>query len=230
MRSLPAAWAMMTGDPIGVLVPSGVWASLTVIAGVVARQAWQHLTIGQWAALIVALFVARVLLGIPLRSLVIAAGARSSEIADVSGWVRSVALAPVGLLRAGVELCLIAPCLGLPLLLVPAATLRDTPSSAALLLAMGLMLAVTASVLVRAVFAYAAIEAVVGRQSPHRALWVGIPAALRDLPLLVSYTCLGDLAIALGAIPCGAGTLPGYPLADLIILARWSRRSGQMES
>ena len=211
-------------------MPSAVWASLTVIAGVVARQAWQHLTIGQWAALIAVLFVVRVLLGIPLRSLVIAAGARAGEIADVSGWVRSFTLAPIGCLRAGVELCLIAPCLGLPLLLVPTTTLRDTPSSAALLLAIGLVLAVTASILVRAVFAYAAIEAVVGRRSPHRALWIGVPAALRDLPLLVSYTCLGDLAIAIGAIPCGAGTLPGYPLADLVILARWSRRSGQTES
>ncbi|MEQ1504702.1 MAG: hypothetical protein ABMB14_20850, partial [Myxococcota bacterium] len=37
----------------------------------------------------------------------------------------------------------------------------------------------------------------------------------------IALVLAGDLATAIGGLPCGAGALPGYPITDLAALRRW---------
>jgi len=78
------------------------------------------------------------------------------------------------------------------------------------------------TVAARTAFAYSIIEATAGKKGPYNALKVGLRRAGRDWFNVLCIELIAELVFGIGALLCGAGALPGLPLADLALLHRWT--------
>ena len=222
LANLAAAWRQLTGDPVGVLVPAG-GALLLQLVGMRLCQA----LVGEmsWGSLLLAVagieLVRRIAVA-PLRALILRAGARVLERTAATGWVRgALSLAVielvVGLVVGLVGAVIIGPSLFVAALLVA----RGAPTAAVIVAAAGALLALLLTLLLRALFAYAVPEAVIGGKGPIDALSSGFELGQNDFVALVGLLFAGDVILAVGTLPCAVGALPAYPIADLAVLSRW---------
>jgi hypothetical protein len=236
-QSLGGGWGVLKRDPIGILLPAS-GALLVHVAGVMAvRAAWYEppavgaagYALSDWgalAALAAGVQLARILLGSAFRAPMIAAGARALD-RPASGLRGALPLVAVDLVVGGLEL-LAAAIVGVPLGgLAFLALTRGLALLAALAAAAGLVGAATIALVVRASFAYAAAEAVIDRHPPWKALGNAWTRARGDRVQLMVLLVTGDALLGVGGALCGAGALPGYPIADLAVLHRWTRREAE---
>lgn len=219
--SLRGGWGLMVRDPVGVLLPA---AGLLLLQGaiVLVAQAWWGV-LGIWTlvAALAGLATLRAIVAAPLRATFLAAGARQLA-HPFPIWRRSPTLAVVWVVAGGVELAVVGGALSTAL--VPAWWLlsRGTYWGAALLLITTAPAILLLGVAARTAFAYVAIEATAGQLALGPAFSVGMRKAGRDwFPMLCILTT-GELAVAVGGLLCGAGALPGLPLAELALLHRWA--------
>lgn len=218
--SLARALATLRDDPIGILLPAAGLLLLQVLAVMVVRGALDA-GIGALAVAVVAVVAARVLLGAPLRSRMIAQAARARGIA-VGPWGRPAALLGVHLLTAAL---VAPPALGVAAAAVLAAAFvagQGWFTTGAFVLAFGLLVATVLALAVRGVFGLAPPLAVVGGRSAVAAMSGSFRHARAEGLRLFVLLAIGDLLVAVGALLCGAGALPGYPVADLAVLDRWA--------
>lgn len=207
-------------DPIGVLLPTAGVLLLQLGVAVAIRNAWGASDPRALVLTVLGVFTAFPVLTSPLRAGVIAAGARALGRPARGLWTAPalVVVEAVVLGLAAVAGVLVAA----PFVAIAMASLsRGVPIAAALATGAGALTAATAVLLVRASFAYAAAEAVIGRKGPLRALAAGWRASGPDRLALVGILLVGDLTLALGGALCGAGALPGYPVGDLMVVHRW---------
>ena len=223
--SVRGAWRTLKRDPVHIGLPAAGLLLVDVFAAVGLREfvgtvAWNTSALGvvQLFGLFSALEFSAFLVGVPLRSLMIASGARALG-RDVWGLTRAWSLffvtLAIGLIRT-----LITGVLGIPLTLALLFVAGHgwyglaTLGFAALVLLIGAL-----RFAVRALFGYAPILAVVDARGPLEALQLG--TARQDLPGVALAMFIGDTATVVGSLCCGAGALPGYPIADLAILHRF---------
>jgi len=223
--SVRGAWRTLKHDPITIGMPAAGLLLIDVFAAIGAREfissvQWTVSTAGvvQLFGLLAALELTAFLIGVPLRSLMIASGARALG-RDVWGLTRAWSLFFVALVIGGIRLA-ITVVLGAPLTLLLLFVAGHgwyglaTLGFAALILLIGFL-----RFMVRAVFGYAPILAVAGGKGPLTALQEG--TAGEDIIGVALAMFIGDCATITGSLCCGAGALPGYPIADLAILHRF---------
>ncbi len=230
VRNLAEAWRTITDDPLGILLPAA--ASLGVEVGTLwmLRLGWWRYDDWPFAAFVAVLVVARMSLIAPFRALLIDAGAAAQGIPS-RGWRRAPALAGVQIVvtvtaTSGAAIVLL-PALGL----AAVAATYGWFSLAAVTAALGVVGATLAVFGVRVLFATAPIEAVVAGRSGLQSLRHSARRSLaidRVGPAVVLI--VGDLAVTIGGMACGAGALPGYPMSDLALLHRWRGRPHHTEA
>lgn len=184
---------------------------------------------GSWILLVgiaLLLQLARLTLGVPLRAAVLAAGARVLA-HPTKGWRAVPSLWVVHLTIAAMQ------TLGAALFVLPGLAaasylaLRGWLVLGPVILTAAVLLGAVVSLLIGSVFAYAPMESVVGRRGPLASLLESLRTTRGERIQLAALLLCGELATGLGALLCGAGALPGYPMADLAVLHRWS--SGRPE-
>lgn len=226
-QSIGGGWRTLGRDPVGILLPAAGVLLLHVGAALIARAAWGDVDLGSFALALLAVHAARVLLTSPLRAPLIAAGARALD-RPATGSTRALQLLVVDLVTGALQLAVAA------LIAVPVGALsfllleRGLHLFGAIGVGIALVGAAAASLLVRAALAYAPAEVVVARRGPLSALAEGWRGGRGDRVQLAIVLLFGDLAVAGGGALCGAGALPGYPLADLAILHRWTKRTKEV--
>jgi hypothetical protein len=223
--SVRGAWRTLKRDPVVIGLPAAGLLLMEIATALGIREilkatAWTDgpdaVTMG--LASIAAVALVGALSKVPLRALMIAAGARAMGIA-ASGLRRAASLLLVELVIGALRIALTLG-LGLPALLISLFIAGHgwyglaTAGFAVALLGIGLL-----RFLVRALFGYAPILAVAYQKGPIDALKQGMPGP--DLVGVGLTLFIADSATVLGGLCCGAGALPGYPLADLALLHRW---------
>lgn len=207
----------MTRDPVAVLLPAMGALLVDVGCGVVLRAHWADPRL-PW--LVVALLAARPWLQAPFRAAMLRGGLGGAELRGGS----AVRLAVIDAVRAALATVVTAAA-ALPFALGAAwLSARGLYLFAAIAVGVGVVIAVGLGTLARAALAYAPALIVSGRRGLWTALTRGRPCDLPDLLTVTGLLLAGDLAVGLGGALCGAGALPGYPLADLALLARWQRQ------
>lgn len=225
-QSLAGGWGALKRDPIGILLPASGVLLLQASAAMVVRGLWDHTD----AATVVGAFAVaqgvRLVLSSGLRAPMIAAGARALD-RPVSGLRRAPALLVVEAVIALATLC------GAALFMVPTGLASFLILSRGLELFGAIGIAITVvggavvALLVRASLAYAPAEAVVAGRGAFGAIGEGWRQGRGDRIQLAMLLLAGDAMIATGGVLCGAGALPGYPMADLAVLHRWARRTSE---
>lgn len=223
-RDAIGAWDIIGRDPIGVLAPAA--AALAVEATLafgIRAYATSWLTVVE---LVAAAVVVRWIVQAPFRTAMIAAAARAHGLAAEATVGRVLALLGVDAIR-GIASVAAAAMIGVPLgaAAVGLAT-RDLFLFAALIGALGAVLAALVGLMVRASFAFASPEAVVGSSGPFGAIRRGWSASGGNRLQIAALLLAGDVAVGFGGALCGAGALPGYPIGDVAVLHRWARRRG----
>lgn len=220
IASVRGGWTLIQRDPVGVLLPAAGSLLLQglVLAGV--QSGWGAL--GPWnlVGLFALLAAGRVILASPLRTWVLAAGARELD-RPFPPLRQTPSLLMVWLISAGVEGLLVGGLLGGAVLPAWWLLARGTYWGAVLLMATTGPAVLVVGAAARTAFAYAVIEATAGRCGPWRALSQGWRRTGRDWLAVMGILLSGELVFALGGLICGAGALPGLPLADLALLHRW---------
>lgn len=220
-RCLWGAWRTVQHDPIGVLFPASGLLLLQVLGALLARAVWDGVGPREAVATFFVAAAVQSVIGAPLRSRMIAAGARAHGL-RVRPWGRPAALLGVQLVTGPAHLGA-GLAVALPLLGVAAGFASEGwLSTSSVVAAAGVCGGTLASLAVRGLLAWAPIEAVVGGASGLGALWRSVVRGGRERPVAFSVVLLGDLLVAFGGLICGAGALPGYPIADLALLHRWS--------
>ena len=223
-QSIGGGWRTLGRDPIGILLPTAGVLLLHVAAAMVARAAWGEVDVASFVAALLVVHGVRILLTSPLRAPMIAAAARALD-RPATGATRALQLLVVdlitGLLQILVAALIAVPVGGLSVLVLE----RGLHLFGAIGIGVALVGGAAASLLVRAALAYAPAEVVVARKGPFSALAEGWRVGKGDRLQLAIVLLFGDVALALGGAMCVAGALPGYPLADLAVLHRWTRRA-----
>jgi hypothetical protein len=223
VRSLGGSWRLITGDPVGVLLPA--MALLLVQGLALGLVQWLYGSLGlTWLVLAaIGVAAARIAVSAPFRALSLAAGARLIE-RPFSPLARAPGLAVVWLLAATVEGGIVGTLLAGTL--GPAWWLlaRGTYWGALLLVGTTVPVIALLGIAARTAFGYAFIEVTAGGLSPARALSEGLRRVSRDWMAVLVIMVTGELFFALGSLLCGAGALPGTPYADLALLHRWAHR------
>lgn len=226
LASLGGAWDLLRTDPVGLLLPTGGRLLVDVVAAMVLREAMVHGAVPV-AGAVLGGWLARTVIGAPLRSRMLAVAARARGVRAPS-WGRPFAV-------LGAELIVGPASLGvggvIGVIGVAAAALvlsEGWIATASVVLGVGTVTAVTVSLLVRACFATAGLEAAVAGASGLGSLRDAIVAGPRTIATSFALLATGGLLTGFGALACGALVLPGYPIADLAIADRWlaERRSG----
>ena len=223
--SVRGAWRTLKRDPVIIGLPAAGLLLLDLAAALGIREilqatAWTDgaAAISMGLALMGTMALGSSVVGVPLRALLIAAGARALGL-SASGLRRAGSLLFVELAIGTLRVALTV-ALGLPALLITVFIAGHgwyglaTAGLAIALLGIGLL-----RFLVRALFGYAPILAVAYQKGPIDALKQGMPGP--DLVGVILTLFIADSATVLGGLCCGAGALPGYPLADLALLHRW---------
>lgn len=220
---LQAGVASVRDDPVGVLLPSAGGLLTDVLAAIAVRSA---LGTGRWdvaVAGVIAAIAVRTVGQAVFRSRLLAVGARAAGI-DVPPLGRPVAMLGVALLTGAPVALIGAAVLGPGIAVSAGIAAHGWYTTGALALAATFVAFTVATVAVRALFAYAPAEVVVGGASAARAMVKSAARAARSLPAVALIVAGGDLAVGIGALVCGACALPGYPVTDLAMLHRWRRR------
>ncbi len=225
MRTMAAnlgrAWRVERDDPAGVLLPAAGLLMLQVLAAMAAQRGWG---VGGWQGVVVVLAAAtavRVVVGAPLRAWMLVAAARSMGIAARARWM---ALLGVQLLVGPLQVLLAGACLAAGGVIAGIVAGHGWYTTAGLLGFLGLVAATLVTLVVRTLFAYAPVEVVAAGRSGTGALWASLQRTPADALAILLLLGIGDLLTALGALACGAGALPGYPISDLALLDRWKDR------
>ena len=224
VASLAAAWGTLRDDPVRILLPASGILLLQALGAMAARDAWDAgpATLAGTIALVL---VIRALIGVPLRSRMLAVAARAHGHA-VPAWGRPAALLGVEILTTPLELTL-AALLGVPLVLAGAAIAsQGWYTIGAFTMAFGVLCATLASLVVRALFGLAPVDVVVGGRPAIAAMVDAARAAPSEGLRLLVLIGLGDVLVGVGAMLCGAGALPAWPISDLAVLHRWRARAG----
>jgi hypothetical protein len=221
MQDLLGAWRMVRSHPFGVLLPAAVDLALGVLLFVHVGDAVRARGIAVGIATWVAARLLLSLLVVPLRGMRIVAGATAvgHPVAGVRAGPLLVVGAVAGLVRVVVLLVVAVPAIAAGLALADSGWIGTALGLAAL----GVIAAQVAALAAESILAGAPIEVVVGGKSSLRALRQSIvqaPAAALPRFLLLAA---GRSAALTGALVCGAGALPGYPLDDLAVLHHWLR-------
>ncbi len=217
------AWRIVSAHPVGVLAPAG---ALLLVQVLLAWLAWSMVRpgppydaglFGGAAGLAVVLWFA---LTAPLRAAMIGAGARSLGLVSRPGR-RWLSLLGVHLVVHPLQLAvaLLAAVAGAAGATVLAA--HGWLTLAAFVGFLGAFVGLLGGLGVRALFAYAPIDVVVGERSAASALVRSARLGWRDTGTAFALLAASDLVVAVGALACGAGALPGVPLGDMAILHRW---------
>ncbi|MFK7931613.1 MAG: hypothetical protein AB8H79_25760 [Myxococcota bacterium] len=219
--SAAGGWNLIQRDPIGILLPSA--ASLLLHLGVMTgvQAGWN--TLGPWSlvALFCALSAARIVLATPLRGLAIAAGARERG-HHFSVVAQTPSLVIVWLVAAAVEGAVIIALMSGAVLPAWWLIARGSYWGAIVLVASAAPALLVLTVIARTAFAYSIIEATVGKRGPYNAIKFGLQRTGRDWFNVLCIELMAELVFGFGALLCGAGALPGLPLADLALLHRWT--------
>jgi len=223
--SVRGAWRTLKRDPVMIGLPAAGLLLIDVLTAIGIRDIAMATTwsagadhVARGLGLIGGLEFAAFLVGVPLRAMMIAAGARALG-REAGGLTRTgsllvVALA-IGSLRVAITVVLGAPAILLVIFLAGHGWIGLAVAGLALaILGIGVL-----RFGVRALFGYAPILAVADRAGPVEALREGMPGP--DLLGVTMALLIGDGATVLGSLCCGAGALPGYPIADLAILHRF---------
>lgn len=222
-QSFLGAWGVLERDPIGVLLPAAGALFVQIVAIGVLRVVWGRADLFAVLMVVLAGHVGRVVLASPFRAPMIAAGARALDRPAI-GWPRALPLVAADLLVSALEL-LAAAVVAVPLAGFAAlATQRGVYVGGSLFVALAAIGAAVAALLVRAAFAYAPAEVVVGGRAALPALARAWRKGSGDRLQLAALVLGGDLVFALGGALCGAGALPGYPVGELAVLHRWVHR------
>lgn len=223
MASLRGGWCLLRDDPIGVLLPAAAMLGLQAIALAVIQLIWRDMTMTTLLLAVLAILVARAVLASPFRAVYLASAARRLN-RPFSVVARSPGLAVVWAIATLVESLIV----GLILLgsFVPAwwFLARGTYWGALLLVSFATFPALLAALGCRVLFAYAAVEVTAGRRSVFGALRNAMRSASSDGVAIVGLLVVGEAAMALGGLLCGAGMLPGAAYADLTLMHRWASR------
>jgi len=219
------AWRTLKRDPVKIGLPAAGLLLLDVAVAIGIRElalsaTWEPnlAAIAWFLGPVAALELCAFLVGVPLRAAMIAAGARALG-REVNGLARAPALLGVALAIGSLRVALTA-VLGTPaILLVIFVAGHGWYGLAAAGLALAILAIGVLRFGVRVLFGYAPILAVADGAGSVRALQEGPPGSDALGVGLVLF--IGDSATVLGSLCCGAGALPGYPLADLAILHRW---------
>jgi len=226
--SVHGGWHLIQQDPVRILFAAAGVLALQAASVAVVFQTWRSLGFFALVGLVVAVWLARVVLSTPLRAAAILAGSSVFKL-HFHPMKRTPSLLVVWLLSSGLELLV----LGIALLLTvgPAEWFlaRGTWWTPVLLIIVAAPVAVLISALIRCVFAYAAIEATAGRKGPVEAIALGNKHLWGDFPAVVTIVLIGECLVAFGGLLCGAGALPGTPYADLALLHRWYHRTEETE-
>ncbi|MCB9685674.1 MAG: hypothetical protein H6735_11590 [Alphaproteobacteria bacterium] len=224
--SLGGAWDLLRTDPVGLLLPTGGCLLVDVVAAMVLREALVHGATPAAFALIGG-WVARTVLGAPLRSRMLAVAARARG-HRAPPWGRPLAVLGAELVVGPASLG-IGGVVGAVGVLAAALVLSEGwVATASVILAIGTVAGVALALLVRACFATAGLEAAVAGASGLGSLRDAITAGPRTIAISYGLLVIGGTLTGVGALACGALLLPGYPIADLAIADRWlaERRSG----
>lgn len=220
LRDIPGGVGALGRDPIGILLPTAGVLLVQLALATALRAWWGWADPRALALAAVGLFTVTPILTSPLRAGMIAAAARALG-RPARGWSAAPALVLVEAVVWSLAVAT-AALVGAPFAMVAVASLsRGVPIAAAAATGIGGMLAAVVGLLVRASFAYAPAEAVIGRRGPLAALSAGWRASGPDRFPLAAALLTGDAALAIGGALCGAGALPGYPIGDLIVVHRW---------
>jgi hypothetical protein len=224
MRDLVAAWRAVEHHPIGILLPAAGQMALAVLAMLAVRP-WMG---PNWPSWLAAWAVARAVLlvaQVPLRGWMLVAGARALGVASLGPRVGPLmAFQVIDSLASGAVLLLIA----VPSLALGGAIVAEGWVASGLgVAAAGVAGAEVASLMVEAALAGAPSEIVLGGRSGLGALSASLEqftdAFLARLWLLFA----GRVALIVGGLGCGAGALPGFPIADLAVMSHWLRLTGR---
>lgn len=217
-RTASRAGRMIAHDPLGILLPSSaslllqacaVWATVTAPVGV-AIAAW----IVWWV------------LSIPLRQRTLVVAARQLPSVAPPTSRRGVSFLGLHLLVGPVQVAAFVAGAIVGWLPATALAAAGWVTPAALVFAGGIALGGCTGAVARGVLGYAPAEVLFGGHSAVNALAASVQRGPRHLVAAVMLVLLGDLAMLAGALWCGAGALPGYPLGDLALLHRWSELAG----
>lgn len=225
-EDLAAAWGALKRDPVRVLLPAAGLLLLETGLLLALRDSWTRLTPDPWTwvalgASVPGLRFAAAVLGVPLRAALLVAGGRALGL-EGGGWGRVPALLGVELVTAGCA-WLAAVAAGLPLLgLGIALVARGWFALGTLSLFAGAVLGTLLHAAIRGVLGFAPAEAVFGRRGGAASLRRAVSEGRGSRLLLAALWLAGDTLVLAGGLLCGAGALPGYPIADLAVLHRWS--------
>ena len=221
----------MGDDPIGVYLPSGCLLLLQTLVGFLAYRLWPvaeqspTLFLGGVASLV----LVRGLLAAPLRAAIVGAGARSLELHWPPRWLW-VRIGHLLLVHTVVVAVQLVGALALVSLGIAAAAWFLGHGWLVLptgFLFAGAVAAAALAVVVEGLFGYAPAEALLHGCSAPVSLWRSATRGWGDLGAAVVFHGIGGGIVALGALACGAGALPGYPFGDLAVLAHWYTRDQQ---
>lgn len=224
LQSARGGLRLLRDDPLGTLLPGAVVLGLQALGLGVLQLVWRDASTLWLLVLILLLIAGRTIIAAPFRSLVLASAARQVD-RPFSALRRAPSLALVWTVSALIEALVVGALLIATL--GPAWWLlaRGTYWGAVLLVTLTTLPILIVGIGCRVLFAYASIEATVGRKSPFRALSLGLEHASRDGPAVFGLLLGGEVFTALGGLLCGAGALPGAVFADLALVHRWSHQN-----
>jgi hypothetical protein len=215
--ALRLAWSLILSDPVGVLGPAtlALWtqaAASMVFWGSINGDPLHD------AASAGATWLMAALVALPLRWWILRSGARALG-RPWRGVGGILPLLGTQLVISACQACVIGGVAGATTLAALLLASYGWWSLSALGLSLATLAAVFAVLLLRVVFGFAAVEVLCGGRSSLQALWAS--ARRGRWRTALGAMVVGDVATGLGALACGAGALPGYPLSDLTILCAW---------
>lgn len=233
MRDLSGALRAIERHPFGILLPAagrllaGVLTALVLIrllredAGWMLRDrpldAAARLAIA-WAVLRIPRFA----LELPFRGLMLAGGATAMGSRHHGPRLGPllVVTAADAVFRAGIGAVVGVPGLALALFVLSTGWF----ATGLLLAGASVLAAELAAVAAGALVAGAPAEVVVGGRGSLAALGASLLQAPSAWLPRFAYLLAGSATVTLGSLFCGAGALPGYPIAELAVLHHWLRR------
>ncbi|HHO54722.1 MAG TPA: hypothetical protein ENK18_28590 [Deltaproteobacteria bacterium] len=220
VSNIAGAWRALCHDPVGVLWPAAAMLSLQAVGALALQRILHSGRLDALLTVFLATSLIRILLGAPLRARMLKAGARSMGLDTNDRWI---ALLGVHLIVGPLQLGLATGSVILGTGIAAGIAAHGLPTLATLAWFLGWLGGTLAALVIRAIFAYAPLEVLLRGCSAIQALRrsaIRGPVDTLAAALLVGF---GDLAVLLGALTCGAGALPGYPISDLALLDRWRR-------
>ncbi len=233
MRDLAGALRAIERHPVGILLPAGgrllagVISAMILVAIVRDEGAMQlradpvgfggRLGVAWWA-----LRIPQFAVELPFRGLMLAGGATAMGAPHHGPRLGPllVVTAADALFRAGMGLLVGVPGLAAALFVIGTGWF----ATGLFLAAVSVLAAELAAVAAGALLAGAPAEVVVGGRGGIAAIGASLVQAPYAWLPRFAFLLVGDAVVAVGSLVCGAGALPGYPIAELAVLHHWLRR------